>query len=158
MIQGPPRLTWTETLLPYTKLFRSGKCGPKTAAKGLGEHGTLDGVIAAAPGIKGKIGENLRGALERLPLNRDLVTIKTDVVLDGGPETLALRERATDKPRELFTRSAMSQALSDLDGGAAAVPAAQASKPPRGASFEIGRASCRARVCQYVYISVVARP
>src|SRR3546814_8669474 len=73
------------------------KCGPKTAAKWLGEHGTLDGVIAAAPGIKGKIGENLRGALERLPLNRDLVTIKTDVVLDGGPETLALRERDTDK-------------------------------------------------------------
>src|SRR3546814_3681935 len=97
------------------------KCGPKTAAKWLGEHGTLDGVIAAAPGIKGKIGDNLRGALERLPLNRDLVTIKTDVVLDGGPETLALRERDTDKLRELFTRYAMSQALRELDGGAAAV-------------------------------------
>src|SRR3546814_11941090 len=75
------------------------KCGPKTAAKWLGEHGTLDGVIAAAPGIKGKIGENLRGALERLPLNRDLVTIKTDVVLDGGPQTLALRERDTEIAR-----------------------------------------------------------
>src|SRR3546814_12116322 len=58
------------------------KCGPKTAAKWLGEHGTLDGVIAAAPGIKGKIGDDLRGALERLPLNRDLVTTKTEVVSD----------------------------------------------------------------------------
>src|SRR3546814_18138139 len=29
----------------------------------------------------------------------------------------------------------MSQALRELDGGAAAVPAAQAGKPPRGASF-----------------------
>src|SRR3546814_12133951 len=123
------------------------KCGPKTAAKWLGEHGTLDGVIAAAPGIKGKIGENLRGALERLPLNRDLVTIKTDVVLDGGPETLALRERDTDKLRELFTRYAMSQALRELDGGAAAVPAARAGKPAPGAAFlpETGRASCRER-------------
>src|SRR3546814_11045860 len=119
MIQGPPRLTWTETLLPYTKLFRSGKCGPKTAAKGLGEHGTLDGVIAAAPGIKGKIGDNLRGALERLPLNRDLVTIKTDVVLDGGPETLALRERDTDKLRGPFPRYAMSQAPREQNGKAA---------------------------------------
>src|SRR3546814_679848 len=70
------------------------KCGPKTAAKWLGEHGTLDGVIAAAPGIKGKIGENLRGALERLPLNRDLVTIKTDVVLAGGPRS---EERSVGK-------------------------------------------------------------
>src|SRR3546814_8606346 len=85
------------------------------------------------------LGENLRGALERLPLNRDLVTIKTDVVLDGGPETLALRERDTDKLRELFTRYAMSQALRELDGGAATVPAAQAGKPARGASFVTAR-------------------
>src|SRR3546814_16020118 len=91
--------------------------------------------MAAATGIKGKIGDNRGGALERLPLNRDLVTIKTDVVLDGGPETLALRERDTDKLRELFTRYAMSQALRELDGGAAAVPAAQAGQPARGASF-----------------------
>src|SRR5690606_7471015 len=69
------------------------KCGPKTAAKWLDAHGTLDGVIAAAPDIKGKVGDNLRGALDRLPLNRDLVTIKTDVALEGGPDTLALRER-----------------------------------------------------------------
>ena len=111
------------------------KCGPKTAAKWLGEHGTLDGVIAAAPGIKGKIGDNLRGALDRLPLNRDLVTIKTDVPLDGGPETLALRERDVDKLRALFTRYAMSQALRELDGGADAAPVARAGKPARGASF-----------------------
>src|SRR5690606_6462699 len=87
------------------------KCGPKTAAKWLGEHGTLDGVIAAAPGIKGKIGDNLREALDRLPLNRELVTIRTDVALDGGPETLALRERDADTLRALFTRYAMNQAL-----------------------------------------------
>jgi hypothetical protein len=35
--------------------------------------------MAAAPAMKGKIGENLRAALERLPLNRELVTIRTDV-------------------------------------------------------------------------------
>src|SRR5690606_12149380 len=111
------------------------KCGPKTAAKWLAAYDTLDGVIAAAPGIKGKIGDNLREALDRLPLNRELVTIKTDVALDGGPETLALRERDADKLRGLFTRYAMNQALRELDGGAAAVPAARAGKPARGASF-----------------------
>ncbi|WP_038054038.1 5'-3' exonuclease, partial [Thermomonas fusca] len=55
------------------------KCGPKTAAKWLAEYGSLDGVIANAAAIKGKVGDNLRAALERLPLNRDLVTIRTDV-------------------------------------------------------------------------------
>ena len=58
------------------------KCGPKTAAKWLAEYGTLDDVIANADKIGGKIGENLRAALPRLPLNRDLVTIKTDVPLE----------------------------------------------------------------------------
>ena len=47
------------------------KCGPKTAAKWLAEYGSLDGVIANAAAIKGKIGDNLRAALPRLPLNRD---------------------------------------------------------------------------------------
>src|SRR5690606_31757166 len=90
-----------------------------------------------APGIKGKIGDNLREALERLPLNRELVTIKTDVALGGGPDTLALRERDVDTLRALFTRYAMNQALRELDGGAAAAPApdARAGKPARAASF-----------------------
>lgn len=39
------------------------KCGPKTAAKWLAEYDSLDGVIANADKIKGKIGENLRAAL-----------------------------------------------------------------------------------------------
>lgn len=95
------------------------KCGPKTAAKWLGEYGTLDGVIAAADGIKGKIGENLRAALPRLPLNRELVTIKTDVALDGGPETLAPRERHVEALRELYRRYGFNQALKELEGGGA---------------------------------------
>jgi len=114
------------------------KCGPKTAAKWLAEHDSLDGVIAAAPGIKGKIGDNLRGALDRLPLNRDLVTIKTDVALDGGPATLSLRERDAEALRGLFTRYGMNQALRELDGDAAApapAPSARAGKPGRGPSF-----------------------
>src|SRR3546814_4347706 len=57
------------------------KCGPKTAAKWLSEYGTLDAVIAHADAIGGKVGENLRAALPRLPLNRQLITIKTDVAL-----------------------------------------------------------------------------
>ena len=54
------------------------KVGPKTAAKWIAEHGSLDGVIAAAPTMKGAAGENLRKALDWLPQGRRLVTVATD--------------------------------------------------------------------------------
>ncbi|NNL99386.1 MAG: DNA polymerase I [Gammaproteobacteria bacterium] len=64
------------------------KVGPKTAVKWLTEYGDLDGIVAAAPDIKGKVGENLRQALEQLPLSKQLVTIKCDVDAGLDPETL----------------------------------------------------------------------
>jgi DNA polymerase-1 len=96
------------------------KCGPKTAAKWLNEYGTLEAVIANADAIKGKIGENLRAALPRLPLNRQLATIKTDVALDQGPKDLALRERHVEDLRRLYARYGFNQALKELGGGDAA--------------------------------------
>ncbi|MEQ9060432.1 MAG: DNA polymerase I [Gammaproteobacteria bacterium] len=58
------------------------KVGPKTAAKWLQQYGTLDELVAHADEVKGKIGDNLRSALEQLPLSRRLVTILRDVELD----------------------------------------------------------------------------
>jgi len=57
------------------------KCGPKTAAKWLNSWQDLDGVMANAPEMKGKIGEYLRQALETLPLSKDLATIRGDLDL-----------------------------------------------------------------------------
>src|SRR5690606_23057781 len=113
------------------------KCGPKTAAKWLGEYGSLDGVIANAAAIKGKIGDALREALPRLPLNRELTTIKTDVALEQGPADLRLRERDVDALRTLYTRYGFNQALKELDGGAAAVASAAEKEPgaARGGGF-----------------------
>ena len=101
------------------------KCGPKTAAKWLGEYASLDGVIAHADKIGGKIGENLRAALPRLPLNRELATIKTDVALEQAPSDLALRERDAGSLRTLYARYGFSQALKELDGGASGVAVAE---------------------------------
>src|SRR5690606_18626738 len=95
------------------------KCGPKTAAKWLAAYDSLDGVIAAAAEIKGKVGDNLRAALDRLPLNRTLATIRTDVALDVAPTDLALREPHADALRALYTRYGFVQALKELDGGSA---------------------------------------
>jgi len=94
------------------------KCGPKTAAKWLAEYDTLDGVIANADKIGGKIGESLRAALPQLPLSRELVTIKTDVPLEVGPTGLAQREADTAQLRELYARYDFKAALKDLDATA----------------------------------------
>jgi DNA polymerase-1 len=107
------------------------KCGPKTAAKWLAEYGTLDGVIANADAIKGKIGDNLRAALDRLPLNRQLVTIKTDVPLEHTPQSLALRARDVDTLRVLYARYGFNQALKELDGGVTASGAVVEKEPGR---------------------------
>jgi DNA polymerase-1 len=104
------------------------KCGPKTAAKWLAEYQHLDGVMAAAATMKGKIGENLRAALERLPLNRELVTIRTDVALDVTPQTLPLREPDVPTLSELYLRYGFTQALKEL-GGPVPAPAAASDAP-----------------------------
>jgi DNA polymerase-1 len=78
------------------------KVGPKTAAKWLAEHGSLDGVIAAAASIKGVVGENLRKALDWLPQGRRLVTVATDCNLTGHvlgwPEFDSLAFAEIDRP------------------------------------------------------------
>ncbi|MDR2261403.1 MAG: DNA polymerase I [Azoarcus sp.] len=67
------------------------KCGPKTAAKWLGEYGSLDELMARAGEVGGKVGENLRRHLDFLPLGRRLVTVATDVALPCEPGDLAAR-------------------------------------------------------------------
>ncbi|MCL7714697.1 DNA polymerase I [Stenotrophomonas mori] len=108
------------------------KCGPKTAAKWLAAYDDLDGVIAAAPAMKGKIGEHLRAALPRLPLNRELVTIRTDVPLAQGPRDLQLREQDVDSLRGLYARYGFTQALRELGGVAAPAAADEARVSLRG--------------------------
>lgn len=85
------------------------KCGPKTAVKWLGQFETLDGVIAHADEVKGKVGENLRAALEWLPTGRELVTIKTDVDLPDGigeiEGALDLQPEDLNNLKELFEKA-----------------------------------------------------
>ncbi|MBX3700350.1 MAG: DNA polymerase I [Dokdonella sp.] len=122
------------------------KCGPKTAAKWLAAYGSLDGVIAHADAIAGKIGDNLRRALPQLPLSRELATIRTDVELAQGPRDLALREPDVAALRTLYQRYEFHAALRELDAagiaadtGAAAAPVVAAPPAAAGAqgSYEL---------------------
>ena len=94
------------------------KVGPKTAAKWLNEYGTADELIAQAEDIKGKVGESLRGNIDKLELSRDLATIRQDVELPLTIDDLAPREADTGKLRELYGRFELRTLLRQLDESA----------------------------------------
>ena len=99
------------------------KCGPKTAVKWLIEHETLTNVMANADSVKGKIGENLREALEFLPLSYELATIKLDVELAQSAEQLQPTEPNVEKLTELYTKFELRRLLTDLTKGSSAATA-----------------------------------
>ncbi|MCC6916720.1 DNA polymerase I [Nitrosomonas sp.] len=78
------------------------KVGPKTAARWLGQYGTLDNLIAHAEEIKGVAGENLRKALDWLSVSRRLLTIKCDLPLAVDWDDLIAIPPDTGKLVELY--------------------------------------------------------
>jgi DNA polymerase-1 len=80
------------------------KVGPKTAVKWLTEYGSLDAIIENADAIKGKVGENLRATLPKIPLSRQLVTIVTDLELGKGPRDLKPTAPQREVLKEIYTR------------------------------------------------------
>ncbi|NMP16901.1 DNA polymerase I [Thalassotalea sp. Y01] len=94
------------------------KCGPKTAVKWLAQHDTLEAVMANADQVKGKIGENLRSALEQLPLSYQLATIKTDVELKQTLAEMEAKPAQIETLRELYSQFELKRLLADLDKGA----------------------------------------
>ena len=100
------------------------KVGPKTAAKWLGEYGSLAALIAQADKIEGKVGESLRSNLPQLELSRQLATIRCDLELPLAP--VALERRPPDRERltELYRQLEFKRLLEALEPGAAAAPTA----------------------------------
>jgi DNA polymerase-1 len=107
--------------------------GPKTAAKWLGEFGTLDGIVENADKISGKAGENLRLHLHQLPLARELATIRCDVPLDLGPQDLAPRAPDNARLLELYRRCGFFRWVEELEkaASASAGPVAASAPPPK---------------------------
>lgn len=92
------------------------KCGPKTAVKWLAQFESLDGVMENADKVGGKIGENLRNALEMLPLSYDLATIKCDIELEQGLAEIAHNEQDTDNLKALYTELEFKSLITALNG------------------------------------------
>jgi DNA polymerase-1 len=93
------------------------KVGPKTAVKWLDNWGSLKGVMDNADSMKGKVGENLRSALDHLPLSRDLVTIRLDVPLHETIEDLKISEPDEEALRKQYRDLEFLTWLKELNDG-----------------------------------------
>ncbi len=110
--------------------------GPKTATKLLQQYDTLDGVIAHANEVKGKLGEKLRDAVSNLPLSYELATIKCDVPLDYAPAELQMQSPDTDALSDLFHELEFKTWLKEL-GGSIAEPAKSNANPRHSADDDV---------------------
>jgi DNA polymerase-1 len=121
------------------------KVGPKTAAKWIAEHGSLEAVMANADAIGGAVGANLKKALDWLPLGRKLVTVATDCDLgaqiEGWPklDTLAFREIDRAALLDFYTRygfKTLKRELEDQPVESASPAPAPVPATPRDFSYE----------------------
>ncbi|MFM0164855.1 DNA polymerase I [Paraburkholderia sediminicola] len=109
------------------------KCGPKTAIKWLTQYETLDGIVAHADEIKGAVGDNLRRALDFLPMAKKLVTVERQCDLTGHivsiEESLQSRPESREELRDVFTRNGFKTWLREVES-AEAVEGPQTDVPP----------------------------
>jgi DNA polymerase-1 len=105
------------------------KCGPKTAAKWLAEHGTLKQVMANADNVKGKVGEHLRNALSHLPLSYELATIKLDVTLPEKVQDIRATNVNFDKLIALSSKFELKRLLTETQQKLKQTSTAQSTPP-----------------------------
>jgi DNA polymerase I len=97
--------------------------GPKTAVKWLQDYDGIDGVIANAGQIGGKIGEKLRDNIEQLKLSYELATIKLDVSLDLRLDELIPVDEDKNQLLALFTELEFKGWIKELEKDGAEVSA-----------------------------------
>ena len=92
------------------------KVGPKTASKWLVQYETVENIIEHADEIKGKVGEHLRGALDQIPLSKELTTIKCDLELDESLDDLKIGDADKESLKRLYTEFEFRTWLGELSG------------------------------------------
>lgn len=92
------------------------KVGPKTATKWLVQYETLDNIVEHADEFKGKVGEHLRGALDQLPLSKELTTIKCNLELEQTLQDLKIIEDDKATLEKLYTEMEFRTWLNELSG------------------------------------------
>lgn len=77
--------------------------GPKTAAKLIGEFGSIDNMLASTAKIKGKLREKVESAVDDIRMSKFLATIRTDVPIELNLDALKIEEPDTARLAEIFT-------------------------------------------------------
>ena len=113
------------------------KCGPKTAVKWLQAFESLDGVMANADSVKGKVGEYLRESLEFLPMSYELATIKKDLELDNRVDELAPTEPDAEGLRAMFTELEFRPWVNEINSDDPAEVIESPSTPALATDYEI---------------------
>jgi len=102
------------------------KVGPKTALKWMQQFGSLEAIVAAAPEMPGAVGQNLRDALDWLPMAKRLLTIRCDLALDLHPDQLKHRELDAKALAEFAERYDLRSWLKDSSSFEESSPVAKA--------------------------------
>lgn len=77
--------------------------GEKTAAKLIGEFGSVENLIANKAQLKGKLREKVEGAVEDIKMSKFLATIRTDVPTDIRLDDLKVESPDETKLDQIFT-------------------------------------------------------
>ncbi|HEX5037782.1 MAG TPA: 5'-3' exonuclease H3TH domain-containing protein, partial [bacterium] len=88
--------------------------GDKTATKLVQEYGSLEGALANAANVKGKMGEKLKEFADQARLCKELATIVTDAPLEYDLNDFKPREPDADALRVLFEELEFRKFLSEL--------------------------------------------
>src|SRR3546814_14463103 len=138
MIRRPPRSTRTDTLFPYTTLFRSGGLHRRLRLKAL---------------------RLLRLLLVFSHALLEAFDALGDIAHHVGKPALAEQQHHDDANYQPMPDAERTHGNSPIPQGSPPIAAAVATGDRRAFidPLQIGRASCREGVCQYVYIWGVAR-
>lgn len=77
--------------------------GQKTAAKLIGEYGSVEKILEAADSIKGSLGEKIRAGREAAVMSKKLATIICDVPVEFHEEDFRIKAMNREALREVFT-------------------------------------------------------
>ena len=102
--------------------------GPKTAAKLIGEYGSVNGIVANLENIKGKRRENLEKGREFFDIARRLVTLDRKVDIDFDPATANIVKIDANALHRVFKDLGFNRHLQDLERVVATLPGVEAGK------------------------------